>query len=77
MALPPHWLDDFFTSSKLTTQNLAASKRFQAAVASANAAYLDTEAHIEKHGPMPGASPEQAARQAFLNSLELQVSYPE
>lgn len=75
MALAPFWLDDVFEGgTENSVEKLRLSKRFKAAIARAEAAYLQTQDTIEQNPGICGASPEQAAREAFLESVGLCIA---
>lgn len=71
-ALPPHPLDSAFqrgTSANDLTNGLLNNQLFKQAVAAAAKAKQDRLAEMQRNKGMVGPTPEQAARQAFLNTL--------
>ncbi len=77
MAQPPFWLDDVFSGSPDSFQeSLLKAKRFQAAILKAKGAALEAQQREEDNGPIPGQlCSNQAARIAFLESMELMTPY--
>lgn len=73
MALPPHWLDDVFERPETAVQKLLRGERLWRALEEAKDAYERQKQAFEQQPKLIGASPAQAARQAFLESLELQA----
>lgn len=73
MALPPHWLDKVFETPEIAAEKLLRGQRVWKAFDEAKAAYERQKEALEENPKLIGASPAQAARQAFLESLELQA----
>ncbi|MFM8933244.1 MAG: hypothetical protein ACKOS8_15360 [Gemmataceae bacterium] len=71
--LQPHWLDDLFAEPKKFPEKLINSGGFKKAVEKAAKAFEESKEVAKKMPGVSGPSPEQAAREAFLNSLLGQV----
>jgi len=73
MALPPSPIDHVFANPETFKDSLINAKEFKLAIEKAKVAFLEAENAIEdskKEGHiLCGASPSQAARQAFLTTL--------
>jgi len=75
MALSPFWMDDLFAGGpKSFVDALTKCKRFQAALAKAEATFLETQDTLEKNPEICGAGAEQAACRAFLASMGLCIA---
>lgn len=74
MALAPHWLDDIFEGTRQNEQRFSAHARVKAAFAAADAAFTEAQKNFKNNPGLMSASPAQAARQAFLESLGLQIA---
>lgn len=70
--LKPHWLDEVFAKHENYTDALINASQFKEGMKKAKAAY-DIGKAEQKPG-VYGASPEQQARQAFLEAMQLQVT---
>ena len=69
-AMAPHALDDVFAEGMTSAkQRLLESDLFSSAFDAAEHAYQVAKANIEKNPGICGASPEQQARNAFLDKL--------
>ena len=69
MALPPHWLDNVFTNPKDFVKNFLGSKQLWDAFTAAEKAYQSQKEALDKQPNLIGPTPNQAARQAFLDAL--------
>ncbi len=67
--LPPHWLDDVFTSIDRCEDKLVGSSQFNSAIAQAKSAYQEAVVFQKANPKVVGASPAQKARQAFLEAI--------
>lgn len=75
MSMMPIWLDDVFKQPGKAPQEFANHPTVKDAFQKAEAAYKEKE-RINKADPKITGSPEQSARQAFLEALGLEVSAP-
>lgn len=73
MALPPHWLDEVFEFPDTSVKSFLKSDRLWRAFEKAKVAYEQQKEAIDKTPNLIGPSPAQSARQAFLDSLDLQA----
>jgi len=69
MALPPHKLDDVFADIDNAERAFLADSDVKEAFAKARAQYLETKNLQDANPQLTGASPAQAARVAFLQTL--------
>ncbi len=69
MALAPHKLDDVFAQINKAETAFLADADVKEAFAKAKAEYLETKNTIDANPGIMGASPAQAARVAFLQTL--------
>jgi hypothetical protein len=75
MALPPFWMDDLFSGGPSSfMEALEKSKRFRAALAKAEGAYLEAQDTIDNNPGICGVGPEQAACRALLDSIGLSIN---
>ncbi len=72
MALAPFWMDNLFSDGPSSfIEALQKSKRFRAALAKAEGAYLEAQDTFENNPGICGVGPEQAACRALLDSMGL------
>jgi hypothetical protein len=69
--LQPHWLDDFFAEPKKFPEMLINSGGFKKAVEKAAKAFEESKEDAKKVLGVSGSSFEQAARVAFLETLNV------
>lgn len=69
MALPPHKLDDVFEDIDNAESAFMADSDVKEAFAKAKAEYLEVQNTIKANPQICGSSPAQAARAAFLQTL--------
>lgn len=70
MALPPFWLDEVFSQPE-HEKAFMKHGTVVVAFAAAKAAYLQSQEIYRKNPGLCGTTPEQAARGAFIEALEL------
>lgn len=71
--MAPHWLDEVFDDAAKASAKFSASPKLTAAFALAVERFMETSEFLKNNPCVIGASPQQAARQAFLEHLDLQV----
>lgn len=69
MALPPHKLDDVFENIDTAETAFMADDDVKEAFAKAKAEYYETKSTQDANPGIVGSSPSQAARAAFLQTL--------
>lgn len=85
MALPPHWIDEVFTSADVNAREIAhrliSDKRYVEsmeatlvrAVEQAKQEYRESQAEYEKRPGLMGPSPAQSARLRFLQEMDFEI----
>jgi len=69
--LAPHWLDDAFKRPKKFLDDLVAHPKFKMAIQRAEKAFQEAKEDFEVDPSSWGPTPEQAARVAFLEGLNI------
>lgn len=74
MAMRPHWLDEVFKDPAKAKESLLSHSRIAKAIDAAQAAFHKQQEYTKHNPGITGGVPEQSARTAFLESLELQTA---
>jgi hypothetical protein len=67
--LAPHWLDEVFKNPKKLQDDFVNCPRFKKAIQNAAKAFQETQEDMKAELGFYGPTPEQAARVAFLETL--------